>query len=280
MRIVPFNNKTKSFKSWYDILNNCDVNVTLKSIVTGSVLLNFKGAINPNHPFAGLLSDDYFYAPVLAHILSHEKYGDFLIDAGLDKSYYKNKYGLFKGSLLQKYGSEFKQKLNQDTEYYIKKHDINLSGIFLTHLHMDHISAIRDLDDIPVYFSNKEKSMDIKPYYYAQYFKDISTINILNIDNTVETPILGKCINIFNDNSFWAIDTPGHTSGHLSYLVNSKEETILLTGDACYIYDNIKLKIAPSDYMWNISKAQKSLEKLLKFNDKYKLTKIIPGHDI
>ena len=280
MRIVPFNNKTKSFKSWYDILNNCDVNVTLKSIVTGSVLLNFKGAINPNHPFVGLLDDDYFYAPVLAHILSHEKYGDFLIDAGLDKSYYKNKYGLFKGSLLQKYGSEFKQKLNQDTEYYIKKHDINLSGIFLTHLHMDHISAIRDLDDIPVYFSNKEKSMDIKPYYYAQYFKDISTINILNIDNTIETPILGKCINIFNDNSFWAIDTPGHTPGHLSYLVNSKEETILLTGDACYVYDNIKLKIAPSDYMWNIPKAQKSLEKLLKFNDKYKLTKIIPGHDI
>lgn len=280
MIIKPYKNKITSINNWKNMLEMSNNIYLIDSFVTGKVKLNMHGTINNNYKFIDKIPSISFYVPVLSHLIFHEKYGYYLIDAGLDKSYYTNGYGRCRGTLVKNYGSYFIQEKNSSTFSFIENLNIELNGIFLTHTHVDHVSGIADLDDnIPIYFSNREKSMDIKPFYYAEYFKNKKDIRILNINNFVEAPILGKCMDIFQDNSLYAIYTPGHTPGHLSYLLNGSQK-ILFMGDACYTRHGIKYRTASSDYTWNTKMAQSSLERLLRFKDKYNNIKLLPGHSL
>ena len=81
------------------------------------------------------------------------------------------------------------------------------------------------------------------------------------------------------DGSLWAVSTPGHSMGHCSYLINGMDGSIFLTMDACFIMDNLRLKIAPSDYTWDVGMAQNSLDRILKFLEAFPEIKVICGHE-
>ena len=49
--------------------------------------------------------------------------------------------------------------------------------------------------------------------------------------------------------------------------------------DACFIMDNLRLKIAPSDYTWDVGMAQNSLDRILKFLEAFPEIKVICGHE-
>ena len=53
---------------------------------------------------------------------------------------------------------------------------------------------------------------------------------------------MGPSGDLLGDGSLWAISTPGHTKGHISYLINGLDGPILLTMDASFIRDNLRLK--------------------------------------
>ena len=67
--------------------------------------------------------------------------------------------------------------------------------------------------------------------------------------------------------------------GHCSFLINRVEGPIFLTMDACFIMDNLRLKIAPSDYTWDTEMAQNSLDMILKFLKAFPQVKVICGHE-
>lgn len=280
MMISTYKNNNKIRKSWNEILQNGSSKIKyVKTITSGYVKLKLDGCINSKYHHENNLDDTSFYKPVVSHLIFHSDYGYFIIDAGLDDSFTNNSYGSQKGIKLFEVGSRFKQQSGMTVANYIRNHNITLSGIFLTHLHIDHICGIINLDDkIPIYFYYKEKSMDLKPYYYGEYFKNKQNLKILTEETFTKMPIVGLTQDIFNDNSLYAIHTPGHTPGHLSYLINSDNQKILITGDVFYINESVKYEIAPSAYMNNIKQAQKTLNKILKFRKKYNI-KLIAGHE-
>ena len=84
--------------------------------------------------------------------------------------------------------------------------------------------------------------------------------------------------------TFWEMDRvwlyfPGHSKGHLSFLINGLDGPVFLTMDACFIKDNLRLKIAPSDFTWDVKMAQKTLDMIIKFLEDYPEVRVICGHE-
>ncbi|MGB9978506.1 MBL fold metallo-hydrolase [Methanobacterium sp.] len=286
MKREAFNFKKHYFKEWNEVFDNPQ-QITVKSFITGQVLLNKRGALNPDHPKAGAINNELLEVPVLAHWIHHEKLGDYLIDTGLDSSYHNDPHGNMKGILAKLFiktnlfVDEYKQAKNQNISYHIKKNRIKLNGVFFTHLHSDHIAGTRELPKNITYVTGKEeKYHDHKPFFYGDYLKGVKTLYEIDFEDTVDMPVLGKCIDIFGDESFWAISTPGHTKGHISFLVNSIEGPILLTGDVCFIKSSFKNGVAPSSYTEDVRVNQKSFDKIFEFKMVYPKIKVICGHEI
>lgn len=272
MKRVIFKVKKSDFKDWDEIFKNpCPVRV--KSFITGYVMINKRGALNPDHPEAGDIDDELLKVPVLSHWIHHDEFGDYLVDAGLDKSYsldlYKKRKYFFK-----KDNEEYFQEKNQNIAYHVEKNSITLNGVFLSHLHADHTAGVRELPkDIPYVVGKGEKIKD-------NNLKGIEVLYEMDFSKGIKMPFLGPCIDIFGDNSFWAIPTPGHTRGHISFLINGQSGPVLLATDACFIKSGFKRGIGSSDYTDDVLMAQASLNNLVEFKRVYKQVEVICGHEI
>jgi N-acyl homoserine lactone hydrolase len=278
MKRTTYRIKKSIYSSWDEVLSNPRP-VTLHSFQTGEVEIPLRGTINPEHPHAGQLPDEKIKVPIVFHVISHKEKGDYLIDAGLDGSYIEDPKGLVHGVLARKISEEFYLENNHNTAYYLKKYSFKPKAIFLSHLHADHVAGIRETPNIPIVISRNEKFAEDKYLLLSECFKDVKELYEIDFAQANLLPPLGICADLLGDGSLWTIQTPGHTTGHLSFLINSKEGPILLTADACFIRDGLERGVASSIYTWNIVKAQKSLNQLLKFIDQYPQVRVGAGHE-
>lgn len=277
--------KKSNYHNWNEVFKNPRP-IDVKSFITGYVMINKRGTLNPKHKGAQDIEDELLKVPVLSHWIHHAKYGDYLVDAGLDSSYTVDPYGKMKGlftALFKRFklfGDQYIQDRDQNLGFHIKKNSINLNGVFLSHLHSDHIAGIRELPKNIHYFVGKgEKYTECKPFFYGDYLEGIKVLYEIDFSKAPDMPILGPCVDIFTDGSFWAIQTPGHTMGHLSFLINSNDGPILLATDACFIKLGFKRGIGSSDYTDDILMAQSSLNNLVEFKKIYRQVEVICGHE-
>ncbi len=285
MKREPFKVKKSNFKDWNEVfVNPCPISI--KSFITGYVMINKRGTLNPEHPKAGNIEDEILKVPVLSHHLHHDKFGDYLMDAGLDASFKDNPHGEMKGIFARLFKrfkintDEYIQESNQNIGFHLKKNSINLNGVFISHLHSDHIAGVRELPkDIPYIVGKGEKYKENK-LFYGDYLKGIKVLYEIDFSKGVEMPILGHCVDVFGDGSFWAIPTPGHTKGHISFLINGREGPILLATDACFIKLGFEMEVGSSDYTDDVLMAQSSLNNLIEFKKGYGQIKVICGHEI
>lgn len=260
--------------SWDEILKNpCDI--TVRSFQTGAVVINMVGTINPHHPLAADIQEEELEVPILAHWVHHEEKGDFLIDAGLDASYIKDPYGGLVGSSVD----EFKLD-DENIAHHIQENCIKIETVFLSHLHADHAAGVRELpSDIPYVIAKGEYDL-YQPEIHGDFLGKLDELYQIDFKKAQEIPPLGPSVDLLGDGSLWAIWTPGHTRGHMSFLVNGVESTVLLVIDAAFIHENLEVGVAASDYTWDVEIAQETLEKITDFLDKYPEVKAEPGHEL
>ncbi len=110
---------------------------------------------------------------------------------------------------------------------YVKKHNLEVLGILLTHGHIDHIGAI-DAFDVPVYLHDEEYKVITDnfnngfEFYNRKKPYDLSNINLVKLK--------GNSVISLDDKKIEVIHTPGHTVGCLCY----KFENDLYTGDTLF----------------------------------------------
>lgn len=112
----------------------------------------------------------------------------------------------------------------------VKKEELNVMGILLTHGHFDHILAAKELADI---YNTKIYANEFEKGLLADGYKNCST-NMGNSLCTLVPDVLLKDeeIIVIADTKIQVIHTPGHTKGSVCYYLI--DENILISGDTLF----------------------------------------------
>lgn len=274
MKIRPYTLKKNRIQNWDEIFLKPHP-ITIKSFKTGTVIINRKGTLNPHHLRAIDIKDEKLEVPILAHLVHHEEKGNYLLDTGLDASYYHDPLGGLEGSEVD----EFHQNENENIAYHLDENEIHLKEVFLSHLHPDHAVGQRELPRDINYVVGKGEYENYHPEVHGDFLERLEILNEIDFTQTQEMPPLGPSADLLGDGSLWAIFTPGHTPGHMSFLVNGLAGPIFLTMDVAFIQENLELGVASSDYTWNIEMAQETLEKIIYFLRDYPQVRVLCGHE-
>jgi N-acyl homoserine lactone hydrolase len=136
-----------SARDWESVLQRPS-RVTLERLETGRVRVRMSDLIDFDDPKSKGLTDETVFVPVFAYLLHHDDRGDYLIDAGLDRSFQRITSGDVSGLFAFKFYAV--QTAGEDLPAQLARRAARLHGVFFTHLHPDHLSGAASLPrDIP-----------------------------------------------------------------------------------------------------------------------------------
>jgi N-acyl homoserine lactone hydrolase len=142
----------------------------------------------------------------------------------------------------------------------------DIDTVILTHLHWDHCQNTDLFKNARILLHPKELDYARNPrrgdtsaaWYIADMLGKMKTEPVSDGDEVAE----GISI----------VDTPGHTKGHISVLVNAGD-TVLVAGDALPDSGTVKRGM-PYNIFWDVKDATASVEKMLASSNVF-----YPGHD-
>lgn len=250
--------------------------VKLDTLVSANWQVPLSGLLNLNHPKAKAagLEDHEEAIQVYAFHLQHPKYGDFLIDTGVSARFAQSPRSVgVPGWLEPQLGIE-KLKLRRSTEQFLTELQRPLKGVFLTHLHLDHISGLPAIPtDVPLYTGQGEAAEQ-----YFLYAATNGTTDTLLDQRPALREWQGKILDIFGDGSAFALHTPGHTAGSTAYLIRSESNWRLLTGDTCHTTWGWRNNVEPGQFSSDQVANRESLEWLQQLVKRHPQITVQVGH--
>lgn len=239
--------------------------------VDDSLLLDLE-----NHPE---IKNSKQYVPVISYLVRHPQKGDILIDTGFDETFAKSGHGNF--GCMGRFFNFARQKTGSDVAAQLKRLNARLTAVYFTHMHVDHTSGAPALPrDIP-YYAGKGTLADSYADIFGLCMNHLDGIDHIQEIDFAAAPLVagvGRVFDVFGDGSVWAIHTPGHSAGHMSFVVNTKTGPKLITGDASHTGYGFKHNIAPGKTQ-DRAQSRESLNALRGFAERNKQIQIYFGHD-
>jgi glyoxylase-like metal-dependent hydrolase (beta-lactamase superfamily II) len=237
--------------------------------------------MNLKHELAQDIDDEPVEIPVIVGLIQHQALGAYLIDAGLDASYAHKPYGSMKGILVKPFLGRGTQEPNTHIAAILKRENIDVQGVWLTHLHFDHTAGILDLPkDIPYVVNKDEPYRNFRYFMHNEHLAGIDELYGIDFSAGIDLPPLGKGVDVFGDGSLWAISSSGHSRGLVSYFINGAEGQVFFAGDACNTQYQFDTAIGPGSYSSDLEQAQESLERIIAFKQQYPKVRLVYGHDL
>ena len=276
----PYQAPIPSYHSWEEILAHPKP-ITIHTYSTGMMQTDLSGIMNLNHEEAVEIEDVVVKIPANVSIIHHRESGAHLIDAGLDASYVNNPYGTCRGMLVKKFLGKGSQEPNMHIAAILARENVQLQGVWLTHLHPDHVAGIVDLPkNIPYVVGKGERYINFRFLMQTDHLAKIEKLYEIDFNQGIDLPPLGKGVDLFGDGSFWAIESSGHSKGHVMYFVNGVDEQVLVTGDACNNQFQFDTGIGPGYFSSDLEEAQHMLESIITFKARHPEVKLVFGHDL
>jgi N-acyl homoserine lactone hydrolase len=240
-----------------ETINSADWSVPL------SGLLNLK---SPEAMQAGLKDRDE-PIHVYAHLLKHPQRGNYLVDTGVSRKIVDDpgKAGL--NWALSRVMHLEKLQIKKSTAEILQDMNGKLSGVFFTHLHLDHISGMPDIpDDVPLYIGASETTarnfMNIFVHGASnQLLSNKQPLQEWNFQPDPQHKFEG-IVDIFEDGSVFAISVAGHTPGSIAYLIRTTQGPVLLTGDTCHTRWGWEHTVEPGDFTQDSANNLTNLKRL------------------
>ncbi len=259
--------------------------IEFQKIVAAKWVVIRSGLINLDHPkakAAGLEDGDepieiYFY------VLRHPRFGTYIVDSGVERAY-ESEEGSSRVSWLVKTAMRTETlEVEKSTAAWLAEQREPLAGVFITHIHLDHVMGLPDVPaETPIFVGPGEP--------VATQFLNLFT------RGSIDAQFEGKAalrewpfapdaagrfdgvVDVFGDGSIWALHVPGHTPGSTAFLVRSTEGPHLLIGDATHTRFGWENGVEPGSFSHDPPRSAVSLEKLKSLEAEIPNLRVHPGH--
>jgi N-acyl homoserine lactone hydrolase len=235
------------------------------------------GLLNLEHPRsqAAGLEDRDEAIQIYVYSIVHPQFGTYLIDSGVASSFDDDDAENPVSWLVESAMNMAVLDVIESTDQLQQKLG-EIKGIFLTHIHLDHIMGLPDIENAAVYGGPGDAGLSTAKNMFTQgstdsLLKNVSTLLEWEFDEQ-------GIIDVFSDGSFYAIHSPGHTPGATAYLAMTTEGPQLMIGDATHTRWGWENSVEPGIFSEDIPLSQKSLHKLQVLAKSNSTIKVHPGH--
>ncbi len=242
------------------------------------------GMLNLDHPKAkeaGLEEGDE-PIQIFFHVVRHPLHGTFLIDTGVERALRDApEKSAFSALVRSAMGME-KLQVHVALADWLDAEPAPVAGVLMTHLHLDHVSGLRDVPKgTPIFAGPGETT----PRQLMNLFTQGS------IDRALEghVPVqewafeagderFAGVIDVFGDGSLWALWMPGHTPGSVAYLARTIDGPMLFVGDTSHTSWGWQHDVEPGSFTVDQEPNAESLAKLRRLVAEHPRISVRLGH--
>ena len=259
--------------------------VEFKSVKAADWVVARSGLINLDHPTARAagLEDGDEAIGIYFHVLRHPRFGTFIVDSGVESGFRDPEGNRRVSYLVESAMRTSDLEIHVTTREWLATESEPLSGVFLTHLHLDHVMGLPDVPpDTSVYAGPGEPS--------ASQFLNLFSRGTIDRMLEASGPIqewtyagdpdgrFAGVVDIFGDASVWAIHSPGHSPGSTAYLVRTPEGSKLLVGDASHTRWGWENGVEPGTFSLDRPRSAESLAALRELAREFPEMDVYLGH--
>jgi len=226
--------------------------------------------------------------PVPAFLIRHPSAGAILVDTGLHPSIATDPGENF-GSLATRFGKPTLAP-GEDVPSQLRKRGLDpgeVSLVVMTHMHMDHTSAISEFPNSTFVVSEAEwrfasgSGGSAQNGYRRAHFDYAFEYRTVDFDrgeiNSYAS--FGRTFDLFGDGTIRLAFTPGHSAGHMSVIVHLAERDFVIGGDAVYMLAQLDGSEPGPPRPQDAHNLRRSLQELRLFRSQFPDAVITPGHD-
>ncbi len=226
--------------------------------------------------------------PCPAYLIRHPSAGAILVDTGLHPSVATDGEENF-GRLASRVGNP-SLEAGADVPAQLRARNLNpgeLPVVVMTHMHIDHTSAISEFPNSTFVVSEVEweaATVGPKPLLngyrraHFDYAFDYRTVDFDRggIDSYSS---FARCFDLFGDGSIRLAYTPGHSAGHMSVIAHLAERDFVIGGDAVYMQAQLDGSAPLAPRPFDAHNYRRSIQELKLFRREYPNAIVTPGHD-
>jgi len=230
---------------------------------------------------------DAISVPCPVFLIRHPSAGAILVDTGLHPSIATDPNENF-GSLGSRFGKP-SLAAGEDAPSQLRKRGLEPSEVpivVMTHLHMDHTSAISEFPNSTFVVSETEwrhatSDNQAMNGYRRAHFDFAFDYRSLDFDRASINSYasFGRTFDLFGDNSIHLAYTPGHSAGHMSVIARLAQRDFVIGGDAFYVQGQLDGSEPGPPRPYDAHNLRRSLQELRLFHRQFPDAVITPGHD-
>lgn len=242
--------------------------LTVETVVSAEWRVDRSGLLNLGHPAARAagLRDGLEPIEIYLHVVRHPTRGRFLVDTGVERALRDDpSRAAIRGLVADAMHVEH-LRVRRDTASVVAAEG-PIAGVFLTHLHLDHIAGMPDVPrGTPLFAGPGETSQR----FFLNAFVKATTARELEGHQPLQEwrftrDASGRfegVVDVFGDASLFALWVPGHTAGSTAYLARTTTGPVLFAGDTCHTAWGWRHGVEPGDFTRDRARNVESLRRL------------------